>query len=35
MGFLGGDAKDHWKESFDDMARDRSTLRIARVKWEA
>jgi hypothetical protein len=22
MGFFGGDAKDHWKESFDDMARD-------------
>jgi hypothetical protein len=22
MGFFGGDTKDHWKESFDDMARD-------------
>jgi hypothetical protein len=22
MGFFGGDARDHWKESFDDMARD-------------
>ena len=22
MGVFGGDAKDHWKESFDDMARD-------------
>jgi hypothetical protein len=22
MGAFGGDAKDHWKESFDDMARD-------------
>jgi hypothetical protein len=22
MGFFGGDAKDHWKESVDDMARD-------------
>ena len=22
MGLFGGDAKDHWKESFDDMARD-------------
>jgi hypothetical protein len=22
VGFFGGDTKDHWKESFDDMARD-------------
>jgi hypothetical protein len=22
VGFFGGDSKDHWKESFDDMARD-------------
>jgi len=22
LGFFGGDTKDHWKESFDDMARD-------------
>jgi hypothetical protein len=22
MGFFGGDKRDHWKESFDDMARD-------------
>jgi hypothetical protein len=22
VGLFGGDAKDHWKESFDDMARD-------------
>jgi hypothetical protein len=22
MGFFGGSTRDHWKESFDDMARD-------------
>jgi hypothetical protein len=22
MGFFGGSTRDHWKEAFDDMARD-------------
>ena len=35
MGFFGGDSKDHFKESFDDMARDLARFLVRLAKGEA
>jgi Domain of unknown function (DUF4410) len=35
MGVFGGDAKDHWKESFDDMARDLAKFLVRLVGGQA